>query len=329
MTLEPDSNSIPPNQEPPVGPPLSSDIQPSPKHESNTEHCRPDQTPIGKYVLEVLAAGILASYTFAAFQQLGVMSGQLSEMQSSSRQTDQLICLYRQQVGKLSEQLTEMHNLATSANTQAEASKTQAEASLRSANAQEAANKLVTQQFQIAQAAQITLASIDPNKESSLTFYFTNIGQTDAENVIVQSKIVFYSSPTLVGDFDPLRSLEEFRANPTEFADKVAREERDHEEMYRRMGENEMADKVHANGEKTRLMLSPKRIISKVAHGGAFHERPGFFVWTSTVSQPEPPVSFVFILTDWDDIFRAHHTNDLCVVVEGTSANPCEAPTRK
>ena len=40
--------------------------------------------------------------------QLGAMKGQLEQMQGSSKQTDQLICLYRQQVNKLGEQVAKL-----------------------------------------------------------------------------------------------------------------------------------------------------------------------------------------------------------------------------
>jgi hypothetical protein len=97
MPLEPGSNCGSPNQEPihsitpqantdqergqpPVDPPLGPDVKLTPEHQQDSKHCRPDQTPIGKYILEVLAAGILAVYTVAAIQQLGVMRGQLGEI---------------------------------------------------------------------------------------------------------------------------------------------------------------------------------------------------------------------------------------------------------
>jgi hypothetical protein len=104
MALEPRSDSIPPHQEsinsvtpraksnqeggqPPINPPLGSDIQPAPEHKKPAKECRPDQTPIGKYILEVLAAGILAAYTVAAFQQLEAIKGQLEVMQGTLEET--------------------------------------------------------------------------------------------------------------------------------------------------------------------------------------------------------------------------------------------------
>lgn len=101
MTLEPDSHSILPDQQGTDGvtpqtkatqeskqatpeSPVGSYVQTALEHKRNTHHCRPDQTPIGKYILEVLAAGILGAYTVAAIQQLRVMSGQLTQMTQQS-----------------------------------------------------------------------------------------------------------------------------------------------------------------------------------------------------------------------------------------------------
>jgi hypothetical protein len=54
-------------------------------------YCRPDQTPWAKYLLELTALLVVVAYTIAAYRQLGVMGGQLTEMQGASSQTDQLI----------------------------------------------------------------------------------------------------------------------------------------------------------------------------------------------------------------------------------------------
>jgi hypothetical protein len=43
-------------------------------HKRTTANCRPDQTPIGKMILEVLAVAIGACYTVAALWQLNVMN---------------------------------------------------------------------------------------------------------------------------------------------------------------------------------------------------------------------------------------------------------------
>lgn len=98
---------------PPVSSVVQSHIPPPPEHPKQTEHCRPDQTPIGKYFLEVLAACILAAYTVAAFMQLGVMSGQLTQMQGASNQTDQMLCLVRQQVEQATKQTAALQHQLT------------------------------------------------------------------------------------------------------------------------------------------------------------------------------------------------------------------------
>ncbi len=182
MMAESDSNSIPPNQEsidgitpqakadqksgqPQVESPLGSDIKPSPDHKGNTEHCRPDQTPTGKHILEVLAAGILACYTFAAFQQLGVMSDQLGQMQASGKQTDRLLCLYQQQLTELQKQSTETHNLAVAADTQAKAAKVQSDNTVKLANA--ASNQVAKLQAGVDQTSRLAVAAEGANTSAA------------------------------------------------------------------------------------------------------------------------------------------------------------------
>src|ERR1700685_1921008 len=126
--LQPDIDRISPEGaptqeggQPPINPSLGPDVNLPPEHENSAPHCRPDQTPTAKYVLEVLAAGILSAYTVAAILQLGAMRGQLAQMQGSGKQTDQLICLYRQQLLELQKQAAHTHQLAAQAKKQAEA----------------------------------------------------------------------------------------------------------------------------------------------------------------------------------------------------------------
>jgi hypothetical protein len=127
-SINPQENSGEENRQPPVNPSVQPDIQPAPEHPRETEHCRPDQTPIGKYILEVLAAAVLAAYTIAAYMQLGVMSGQPGQMQSASNQTNQMLCLVRQQLTELHNQTTDTHNLALAAADQASTAKATAAA---------------------------------------------------------------------------------------------------------------------------------------------------------------------------------------------------------
>lgn len=66
-------------------------------------------------------------YTIYAKKQWRVMEGQLRELKNSGKQTDDLICLYQQQVANLSQQATDTHALAISAGEQAGATKVQAD----------------------------------------------------------------------------------------------------------------------------------------------------------------------------------------------------------
>lgn len=152
MPLEPDSNSIPANQvsidriapqsetdqkssQTPINPPLGPNIPPPPRCKKPSKECRPDQTPVGKHVLEVLAAGILAAYTVAAFWQLDAMRGQLGQMEGGGKQTDQMLCLIRQQLEQITKQATDTHDLAVAADKQARAAKVQSGNTVKLANA--------------------------------------------------------------------------------------------------------------------------------------------------------------------------------------------------
>ncbi len=61
--------------------------------------------------------------------QLKVMGGQLAEMQGSGKQTDQMLCLIRQQLEQITKQTTDTHELATQAKNQADRTKEIAETS--------------------------------------------------------------------------------------------------------------------------------------------------------------------------------------------------------
>jgi len=106
---QPSANAIPPyanpNQktsQPPTGsiPPVNRKVVIAEKHQNESHHCRPDQTPIMKLVLEVLGVAILAAYTVAAFKQLGIMSEQITEMKNARIQseTDNAKAIMAQQV---------------------------------------------------------------------------------------------------------------------------------------------------------------------------------------------------------------------------------------
>src|ERR1700683_229860 len=104
---------------PPRDIPAISETTPPPQSYKETCHCRPDQTPLWKKLLETAAVFVGFAVAIIYHGQLTVMSGQLTEMQDSGRQTDQLICLYRQQLAELHKQASDTHELASQAKTQA------------------------------------------------------------------------------------------------------------------------------------------------------------------------------------------------------------------
>lgn len=86
-------------------------------------------------ILEVLALLAVGAYTRAAFRQLGVMNKQLVEMKGSGVQTNELICLYGQQLAQLTKQAVDTHELAAQAKKQAAQTEHLASNALVQANA--------------------------------------------------------------------------------------------------------------------------------------------------------------------------------------------------
>lgn len=70
-------------------------------------------------LLTVVIAGANGIYTYYARKQFAVMSGQLDQMQSSGKQTDELISLYQAQLRELQKQAADTHTLALNAGIQA------------------------------------------------------------------------------------------------------------------------------------------------------------------------------------------------------------------
>jgi hypothetical protein len=85
--------------------------------------------------LGLVIVGIIAACIYHG--QLKVMQGQLDQMESSSVQTNQLICLYQQQVAELTKQATDTYDLAVAADKQATATNKLAIQAARSANTAE------------------------------------------------------------------------------------------------------------------------------------------------------------------------------------------------
>jgi len=69
--------------------PLGPKIEPSQTKKNKTEHSKPDQTPAWKIVFEVSAIIVGCYVAWIYHGQLSVMQGQLTEMQGSSKRSDE------------------------------------------------------------------------------------------------------------------------------------------------------------------------------------------------------------------------------------------------
>jgi hypothetical protein len=65
---------------------LKSDIAPPPNYEKEGEHCRPDQTPLAKTILEGVGLAILAAYTTYAALQWNTMNKTYDEIKTQTAQ---------------------------------------------------------------------------------------------------------------------------------------------------------------------------------------------------------------------------------------------------
>jgi len=92
--------------------------------------------------LTAVIAGANGFYTYYAKKQFMTMSGQLQQMQSTSNQTDQLICLYQQQ-------LTELQKQADAARSQVAKLEAGVKQTARLASAANDANRIAKQAFEV------------------------------------------------------------------------------------------------------------------------------------------------------------------------------------
>jgi hypothetical protein len=129
--------------------------------------------------LTAVVATSTAIYTYYARKQFAVMNDQLSEMRSTSQQTDQLIHLYQRQVAELYQQTSNTHELAVQAKNQADrmtelAFQTSAQAS--------ATNTLANQTRRYADIASQTLeANRESSKEDRRAWVTAEIGEKEGK----------------------------------------------------------------------------------------------------------------------------------------------------
>ncbi len=174
----------------------------------------------------------------------------------------------------------------------------------------------------------MTVQSIDTGTPSFVTFYFWNIGNTDASNVVIQTQDTLFSPPENMesSGFDPAVELQKFRANPQRHFDEMQAQEAKTEAMLRSTGDNKTADTIHAATEKRKSLLAPRKIVPKISRGTVIGEKMNI----QAVANLETLRHVIFILIDWDDVLptHTHHTNDLCYFVEAGKASPCVSPEK-
>ena len=284
--------------------------------------CEVTVAELGMFLLTLVIAGSSIYYTKYAKRQWRVMRDQLGQMQDSGKQTSQLICLYQQQVANLGEEVGQMRTLAHNAGTQSTYIGDQLQ-EMRKANA------ATETALEISQAANMTVQGVDVNTPPFATFYFSNIGNTDASNVVIQTQDhVFFPADIMESSgYDPAAELEKFRANPQKDFDEMRAWDKKHEAMYRKWGDNKTADNIHAFAEKRKNESIPKKFVPKISRGTVIGQK-------MNIPNAAPPTTgkvtrhVILILIDWDDILprHMHHTNDLCYFIEGPKASPCVSP---
>lgn len=142
--------------------------------------------------LTAVVAGSTALYTYYAKSQFAVMNGQLSEMRSTSKQTDQLIRLYQQQLAELHQQASDTHELATQATAQAKA--TNALASQTKRYADIAFQMLESNRESSREDRRAWVSAEVGEKEGKFFIAMHNTGQTPALSV---TYVVSLSASTL------------------------------------------------------------------------------------------------------------------------------------
>jgi len=166
-------------------------------------------------------AAILVGLAVAViyYWQLDTMQGQLREMKGSGAQTDQMLCLIRQQLEQITKQATDTHELALQAKNQADRTKDVADSALLQANA---TNKLAIQAKRSADASQIDIRAwiqptfhseffpVRPKSEYSEPFGFINVGKSPASNIHANVVIEFlYPGDSLEFDYTKMMRFAE------------------------------------------------------------------------------------------------------------------------
>jgi hypothetical protein len=180
--------------------------------------------------------------------------------------------------------------------------------------------------LELTQSPEMTVQNVDTSKPPLVVLYVTNVGNTDAANVVIQTQSLEYSSRQVMesSGFDPAVELENFRKHPQGTLDRLKAGHKSVEEFFRKMGDNETADKYRAASQKKESALLPKRIVAKISPRTVLGQQLNIL----PISNLKTEIYAVFVLLDWDDVFPTpkHHTNDLCFIVEGVAVSPCVSP---
>jgi hypothetical protein len=181
--------------------PPGPETPPPQPHQEETCTCRPDQTPWWKGTLEIIALSIGICGLIVYWNQLKVMSGQLTQMQGSSIQTDKLICLYRQQLTQLTKQASGTHDLAVSAGEQADQALIQAKATQALAKTSRDALIVVQRAFVFPDTdlPLMVRKSDGPPPTIAFTVVFENSGFTPTKNLAMHINWV----PVIQGGPEP------------------------------------------------------------------------------------------------------------------------------
>jgi len=116
-------------------------IDPSDRYKQETKDARESIFGYWKAYAEILGIIILGLYASVTALQWHTMRGQLTEMQSSGKQTDQMLCLIRKQLAELHRQAIDTHNLAGAAANQVAKLQAGVDQTSRLAKAAEDANQ--------------------------------------------------------------------------------------------------------------------------------------------------------------------------------------------
>lgn len=161
-------------------------IPPTPERERKSEHCRPDQTPWWKHIMELAAILVGVAVAIIYYKQLDTMQKQLAEMGASGQQTAQLIEAARLQAGAsrryvlaARNQARESSHIADSAIEQSDATTAMAKQTKRTADTANLALRLQTRPWMGFERMEVA-GDITKGNEVSIVLYSKNWGFSPA-----------------------------------------------------------------------------------------------------------------------------------------------------